>query len=707
MKIRRRLHSIQCHTIRLAELCWRRLRVWPAWQVYKGWRWRKSANRLLAGFSIITLSLVTYSAFAATSTTTMVPDGDVTMGWSPTPAGSHFSTVDDGTTDVTSDLVQVFAANSTTGVTDQFTLSNPSAVASASQLVVRIYMKSITASNGSIMDTISLNLIINGTAQTATTCTPSYNTWTACTATYSGSWTSADVNSMQVSIVRNILGSGKPADQPDGIQVSNVYGTLTYVPAIQYTQSAYRWFGNQDTSNKLTFANSYSGGYDNSIVQTADGGYATAGCTGCGSMGSNLLLTKYDSSGNVSWSRQWNGYSMAEAGTLVQTKDGGYAIAGDTYNPGGGGYYMYLIKFDSSGNIVWRNIWGGSTYNDVAVAVAESSDGSLAVTGYTASYGAAPGTTFDAFLTKFTSSGTMLWSKAFGAAAGDDYGWSVVATSDGGYALAGYGNSYTSAGNDVFLARFDKDGNLLWTRTWGGAYNDYVSSVSLTSDGGYALTGYTASYGTNPGAGFDAFLIKFDSAGDLKWSKTWGSVTGDELAYGVISTSDGGYALTGETASYGGGGRDAFLAKFSSTGSLQWSKTFGGGTDDIGYSLVQTGDGGYAVTGEVNGSNGFIAKFDANGDIAGCGGLCTSPSVTLASPTVTAGQPTANTTTFTDTPGINGSVTIYTVTKTVMVAASPTSIGIGAPLAAQDTPVNAPDEGTIFRLRLNLHVGGA
>lgn len=215
------------------------------WRLYLGWRWQKTVSRGLGVFAAITLSLMTYSAFAATSTATLVPNNNATSGWTSS-SGANYTTVDDGTSDNTSDYVQVLASNSTATVTDTYGLTTANSVASASQITLRIYMKASTASNGGAMDTISLNLLVNGTPQTAATCTPVNGTWSACTKTFTGSWTQADVDSMQVQIVRNIMGSGNPSNQPDTVQVANVYGTLTYTPSIQFNQSAYRWFNNQD-----------------------------------------------------------------------------------------------------------------------------------------------------------------------------------------------------------------------------------------------------------------------------------------------------------------------------------------------------------------------------------------------------------------------------------------------------------------------------
>jgi hypothetical protein len=132
-----------------------------------------------------------------------------------------------------------------------------------------------------------------------------------------------------------------------------------------------------------------------------------------------------------------------------------------------------------------------------------------------------------------------------------------------------------------------------WTKTFGGSDNDVASSVEQTSDGGYIVAGWTGSYGAGS---YDVWLIKTDSSGDMAWNKTFGGPDGDQAA-SVRQTSDGGYIIAGFTASYGAGGQDAWLIKTDSSGDMAWNKTFGGSGDDGANSVEQTSDGGYIVAG--------------------------------------------------------------------------------------------------------------
>jgi len=215
---------------------------------------------------------------------------------------------------------------------------------------------------------------------------------------------------------------------------------------------------------------------------------------------------------------------------------------------------------------------------------------------------------------------SMEWCAGY--ASGDDCpfdtAYSVIQTSDGGYALAGVASSELTNRADFWLVKTDWTGGLVWSKTYGGPGNEYACSGSLvqTSDGGYVLAGCTDSYGAG---GSDFWLIKTDWTGDVVWSKTYGG-TGSECIFSMVQTCDGGYALAGYTDSYGAGGIDFWLVKIDSAGNLQWNKTYGGTDADNAYSLVQTTDGGYALAGETGydfdyGIDFWLVKTDSAGNL--------------------------------------------------------------------------------------------
>jgi len=190
------------------------------------------------------------------------------------------------------------------------------------------------------------------------------------------------------------------------------------------------------------------------------------------------------------------------------------------------------------------------------------------------------------------------WEKTFGG--GDrDRGKSVQQTTDGGYILVGWTKSFGAGGSDVYLIKTDAFGSKEWTKTFGGSNDDEGHSVQQTSDGGYIITGITKSLGVS---GRDVYLIKTDESGNEEWFKTFGGSTPDipDCGYSVEQTLDGGYIITGYTESYGSGASDVYLIKTDEAGNEQWYKTFGGADYDVAYSVQQTEDGGYIIAGETS-----------------------------------------------------------------------------------------------------------
>jgi len=320
------------------------------------------------------------------------------------------------------------------------------------------------------------------------------------------------------------------------------------------------------------------------MVQTSDGGYALAGYTDSFGVDGDFWLVKTDPTGAVQWNRTYGGAGKQIARCLVQTNDNGYALAG--YNSSGT-YDFLLVKADSAGNMQWSKNYGGGAAIEEAYSVVQTSDGGYALAGRNYSY-----VGYYFCLVKADSAGNMQWSKNYGVDAPEiQVAYSLIRTSDGGYALAGT----NSSGNDDFcLVKTGSAGNLEWSRSYGGTDGDYAYSVVQTSDGGYALAGDTNSYGVS---GFDFLLVKTDPAGTLQWSRTYGEA-GYEFADCVIQTSDGGYALAGDTDSFGAG-VDFWLVKTDSAGIMQWSRASGGPSHDFEACAIQTVDGGYAVAGRT------------------------------------------------------------------------------------------------------------
>jgi len=216
-------------------------------------------------------------------------------------------------------------------------------------------------------------------------------------------------------------------------------------------------------------------------------------------------------------------------------------------------------------------------------------------------------------VTSVSAQPDSLWSRTFGGS-GSDGCSSVQQTTDGGYILGGETTSYGAGGSDFWLVKVDADGDSPWSRTFGGSDDDVCFSVQKTTDGGYILGGMTMSYGAGE---CDFWLVKTDANGDSLWSRTFGGSSND-ICWSVQQTTDGGYILAGYTWSYGAGYWDFWLIRTDANGDSLWSRTFGGSDYDACSSVQQTTDGGYILGGGTNsyGAGGldfYLVKTDAGG----------------------------------------------------------------------------------------------
>jgi hypothetical protein len=359
-----------------------------------------------------------------------------------------------------------------------------------------------------------------------------------------------------------------------------------------------------------TFGGS-SDDYGNSVQQTTDGGYIITGSThSFGNGGDDVWLIKTDSQGNEEWNQTYGGSSYDYGNSVQQTTDGGYIITGNTHHYGNSQDDVWLIKTDSQGQEEWNQTFGGSSGVDIGHSVKQTNDGGFIITGENNSHGNGNDLVW---LIKTDSNGSEEWNQTFG---GNNYGkgYSVQQTTDGGYIITGWTDSFGNGDYNVWLIKTDSNGNEEWNRSFGSTQVDYGFSVKQTTDDGYIITGSWYI--------FDVWLIKTDSQGSEEWNQTFGGshMSGEE-GKSVQQTSDGGYIITGSTHSYGNGGSDVWLIKTDLQGNEEWNQTYGGSSDDYGNSVQQTTDGGYIITGwtESFGNGGgdvWLIKTDSEGNTA-------------------------------------------------------------------------------------------
>jgi hypothetical protein len=317
-------------------------------------------------------------------------------------------------------------------------------------------------------------------------------------------------------------------------------------------------------------------------------------------------LVKLDSSGSTLWNQTFGGVGDAELFSVAPTSDGGYVVAGYVSPVSGGENDALLFKTDSQGNLQWNQTYGG-VGNDKAFSVIQAIDGGYVFAGYTDSCGVGGE---DFWLVKTDSLGNILWNQTYGGG-GIDEAYSVIQTIDGGYAIAGQTNSIGHGENDVWLVKTDSSGEMEWNQTYGSTANDGAYSLIQTSDGGYALAGYMYSNVQNE---YNPWLVKTDSSGNIEWQKAY-ETGGDSQALSLIQTDGDGYALAGYTNSYGSVGSQVWFSVIDSKGNIQWSQTMGGEGDDGAFAVTNTENNGYVIAGYSdsqgsNISNALVANVD-------------------------------------------------------------------------------------------------
>lgn len=296
-----------------------------------------------------------------------------------------------------------------------------------------------------------------------------------------------------------------------------------------------------------------------SVSPTTDMGYVLAALYWCCPREARILVIKMDSLGTPQWERTYGkGQKRHSWGTHIQqTSDGAYILTG------GAGLDPYLVRMDSLGNRVWERTYSFG-HESISRCVQQTPDGGYVIAGGR----------WNVFLIKTDSLGDTVWARAYGGTERDE-GYCVQLTSDGGYIVSGSTASFATVTRDVYLIKTDSEGNAIWTKTYGGSLIEKGYAVQQTIDGGYIIVGPTNSYGAGEA---DVYLIKTDFEGNVVWTRTYGGSLGDK-AFSVQQTSDGGYIIAGYTESYAAGHADVYLIKTDSKGLVKkrLDETHGGG----------------------------------------------------------------------------------------------------------------------------------
>lgn len=391
-------------------------------------------------------------------------------------------------------------------------------------------------------------------------------------------------------------------------------------------------------------------GYDEaySIYQTNDEGYIVGGARGsldgdtedCGDTGGYLVL-KLNTFGDIEWSQCYGGSLLDILYTMDTTSDGGYilggvstSIDGDvTGNHGSGDYW--IVKINDIGVVQWSRCYGGTGY-DEAKSIHQTSDGGYIVAGRSSSSDGdvtghhGIGYSYDYWVVKINNIGDIEWEKSLGGNSWDQ-ATSITITPDGGYLVSGYSESDDGDINvnhgeiDFWIVKLSGFGDLQWEKTFGGSNSEIPYSIITTSDGGFAIAGYTNSNdwdvsGFHGGIWSDVWVIKIDAIGNLKWQKCFGGTAG-EGATSILNGKDDGFVLTGTSGSDDGdltehhgssGYGDYWVVAIDSIADIIWQIAIGGTNTEESFSLSATSDNAFVVAGYA---------FSTDGDVTGHHGI--------------------------------------------------------------------------------------
>jgi hypothetical protein len=391
-----------------------------------------------------------------------------------------------------------------------------------------------------------------------------------------------------------------------------------------------------------------------SVMQTPDGGYILGGMSTSGISGEkteanrgpappipilatgDYWIVKVNDTGGIQWQRTYGGTNYDSYSSMDLTSDGGYIVAGNSNSPVSGEKTdtsrgvrdFWILKLNDTGGIQWQKTIGGSK-DDMFQKIIQTVDGGYMLAGFSnspisgnkteanRSGGTSPFN--DYWAVKLDSTGVIQWQKTIGGA-DDDRLYDMVATPDGGYLLGGTSRSGISGektqapagGSDFWIVKLSSTGAIQWDKTIGGSGDDSPTSLYVTADSGYVLAGQSFSglsgdkTDTSRGSS-DYWILKTSSTGVIQWQKTYGG-DGYDWATNIIQTDDGGFmvhgnsasGLSGEKTEMGWGSEDYWVLKLGATGGIQWQRALGGNATDMTFHsglLLQTPDGKYVVGG--------------------------------------------------------------------------------------------------------------
>ncbi len=343
------------------------------------------------------------------------------------------------------------------------------------------------------------------------------------------------------------------------------------------------------------------------VIETSDNGLVMAGYSMLENENKYLQIVKIDFSGNLMWKKIFRDHYSSEANDIIECDNEDILIAGTCIQDGQYSLDSWILRLDPFGSLKWEHVYQGSDIGDDATyGIIEIEDGGFVTAGFK---DAGIDYKYDAWVMKIDQKGNKVWEATYGGVK-DDCMYDLCLTHDGKYMLAGYTESYglfeRGSHRNLWILKVDEKGVDLVDKTFGASYWDQAAAMCRTSDGGYAIAGYTKEKGV---VNHDFLILKIDQKANLLWQKVYGESYWDE-ASGIIETTDKGLAFSGYSRDKMQMNSNFRVFKLDQSGNEIWNTTFKRKSLDYAYDIIETSDKGLLLAGCT------LAKNDAGWQMA-------------------------------------------------------------------------------------------
>lgn len=339
----------------------------------------------------------------------------------------------------------------------------------------------------------------------------------------------------------------------------------------------------------LGWARAFGGdGWDeaNTCIETRDGDYMVSGFVK--HQQHNMWIVKMRRNGEGRWGKIFADYYISACNSMIQTADSNIVVTGYAVRKREFQSNLLLMKIDTLGNVLWHKVYGGDG-DEQGLSVIETHDGGYAVAGFTSSNQDADP---NWYIIKVDSNGNLLWEKQFGSS-NDDRALSIAQTYDDGFVITGYIGTPDGGRKLMSLVKLDNDGNDEWTQWY--YINEWCAGTSViaTRDSMIVAAGYTKAFTITD---YDVLLMKTDMQGDTIWTRTFGDEDWQE-GTGVIEAYDNTFVVSGFSSSNKRDQSSFLMMKYDGNGNLLWHDAFKRKSQDYAKSIVETRDNGILLAG--------------------------------------------------------------------------------------------------------------